>query len=135
MGVDVGWDDEAHTILHYKMDGRWRWNDLYNAVKEGHALNSDTSHDVYAIVNLEHGLGVPPSAMTQFGTLATLTRPNTKAVVFVAGGGFVSTLIKTFNRIYHGSGVQTCWVATLGDAYALIDREKVRPIRSERSAL
>jgi hypothetical protein len=135
MGIDVSWDDEAHTILHYKMDGRWRWNDLYEAVKAGHALNSDTSHEVYAIVNLEHGLGVPPSAMTQFGTLATLTRPNTKVVVFVGGGGFVSTLIKAFNRIYHGSGVQTCWVATLGDAYALIDREKMRPIRSERSAL
>jgi hypothetical protein len=135
MGVDVNWDDDAHTILHYKMDGRWRWNDLYNAVKEGHALNSDTSHDVYAIVNLEHGLGVPPSAMTQFGTLATLTRPNTKVVVFVAGGGFVSALIKTFNRIYHGSGVQTCWVATLADAYALIAREQARPNRDERTPM
>lgn len=135
MGVQVSWDDDAHTILHYKMDGRWRWNELYNAVKEGHALNSDTSHDVYAIVNLEHGLGVPPSAMTQFGTLATLTRPNTKVVVFVAGGGFVSSLIKTFNRIYHGAGVQSCWVATLPDAYALIAREKARPNRSERTAL
>ncbi len=135
MSVQVGWDDEAHTILHYKMDGRWRWNELYAAVKEGHSLNSDTSYDVYAIVNLEHGLGVPPSAMTHFGTLATLTRPNTKVVVFVAGGGFVSTLIKTFNRIYTGTDVQSCWVATLADAYALITREQARPSRSERAPM
>ncbi len=124
MGAQVGWDDEAHTILHYKLDGRWRWNDLYTAVKEGHALNCDTSHNVYAIVNLERSLGTPPSAMAQFGTLATLTRPNTKVVVFVAGGGFVSALIKTFNRVYQGAGVQSCWVATLVDAYALIAREQ-----------
>ena len=124
MSVQVAWDDEAHTILHYKMDGRWRWNELYTAVKDGHALNSDTSRHIYAIVNLEASLGIPPSAMTQFGTLATLKRPNTRAVIFVAGGGFVSALIKTFNRIYHGSGVQSCWVATLPDAYALITREQ-----------
>ena len=135
MGVQVSWDDDAHTILHYKMDGRWRWNDLYEAVKEGHALNSDTSHDVYAIVNLERGLGVPPSAMTQFGTLATLTRPNTRVVVFVGGGGFVSALIKAFNRIYHSSGVQSCWMPTLPEAYALIAREKARSTRSARAAM
>src|SRR5689334_3736933 len=115
MTVHVDWDDDKQTILHYKLDGRWRWNELYTAVKEGHALNSDTSHDVYAIVNLESSLGVPPSAMAQFGTLSTLTRPNTKVVVFVAGGGFVSALIKTFNRVYSGAGVQSCWVATLAD--------------------
>jgi hypothetical protein len=129
MGVQVGWDDETNTILHYKMDGRWRWNELYNAVKEGHALNSDTSHDVYVIVNLEKSLGVPPSAMAQFGTLATLTRPNTRVVVFVAGGGFVSTLIKTFNRIYSGAGVQSCWVATLAEAYTLVHREQLHTTR------
>lgn len=134
MGVKVGWDDDEHTILHYKMDGRWRWNELYEAVKEGHALNNDTSHDVYAIVNLERGLGVPPSAMTQFGTLATLTRPNTKVVVFVGGGGFVSALIKAFNRIYHGAGVQSCWMPTLAEAYVLIAREKARPARDEHAS-
>jgi hypothetical protein len=134
MAVRVDWDDENHTILHYKMEGRWRWNELYTAVKEGHFLNSDTSHDVYAIVNLESSLGVPPSAMAQFGTLATLTRPNTKVVVFVAGGGFVSALIKTFNRVYHGAGVQSCWVATLADAYALIARERLVATRRSKGA-
>ena len=124
MGVQVTWDDTAQTILHYKMQGRWRWNELYNAVKEGHALNSDTTQNVYAIVNLEDSLGIPPSAVAQFGTLSTLKRPNTRIVVFVAGGGFVSALIKTFNRVYSGAGVQSCWVAHLNEAYNLIARER-----------
>lgn len=130
MGVQVCWDDEANTILHYHLEGRWRWNELYEAVKTGHALNHDGSRDVYAIVNLEKSLGVPPSAIAQFGTLATLTRPNTKVVVFVAGGGFVSALIKTFNRVYQGSGVQSCWVPTVADAYALVERERHNNNRS-----
>lgn len=125
MGVQVMWDDEAQTILHYKMEGRWRWNELYTAVKDGHTLNSNTSLNVYAIVNLESSLGIPPSAVAQFGTLSTLKRPNTRIVVFVAGGGFVSALIKTFNRVYSGAGVQSCWVPHLADAYALIARERI----------
>ncbi len=135
MSVHVSWDDEAHTILHYKAEGRWRWTELFNAVKEGHALNSDTSHEVYAIVNLENSLGIPPSAVTQFGTLSTLKRPNTRVVVFVAGGGFVSALIKTFNRVYHGAGVQSCWVAQMSEAYALIARERKLAQGNQRAAL
>lgn len=130
MGVQVTWDNEAHTILHYKMEGRWRWNELYAAVEEGHILNDDPSQEVYAIVNLERSLGIPPSAMTQFGGLATLTRPNTKVVIIVGGGGFVSTLIKIFSRIYQGVGVHTCWVATMAEAYALIVRDPGDSVRA-----
>ena len=124
MSVQVTWDDEAQTILHYKMEGRWRWTELYNAVKDGHTMNSDPGQHIYAIVNLENSLGIPPSAVAQFGTLSTLKRPNTRIVVFVAGGGFVSALIKTFNRVYSGTGVQSCWVPHLAEAYALIARER-----------
>lgn len=135
MGVQVTWDDDANTILHYRLEGRWRWNELYAAVKEGHALNHDGSRDVFAIVDLEKSLGVPPSAIAQFGTLSTLTRPNTKIVVFVAGGGFVSALIKTFNRVYQGSGVQSCWMPTVVDAYALIERERIMPNRHQHAII
>lgn len=135
MGVQVTWDDDANTILHYRLEGRWRWNELYTAVKEGHALNHDSSRDVFAIVDLEKSLGVPPSAIAQFGTLSTLTRPNTKIVVFVAGGGFVSALIKTFNRVYQGSGVQSCWMPTVADAYALIERERTMPNRHQQATI
>ncbi len=124
MSVQVTWDDTAQTILHYKMEGRWRWTELYNAVKDGHAMNNNANQNVYAIVNLEDSLGIPPSAVAQFGTLSTLKRPNTRIVVFVAGGGFVSALIKTFNRVYSGAGVQSCWVPHLAEAYALIARER-----------
>ena len=51
MSVQVTWDDEAQTILHYKLEGRWRWTELYAAVKDGHTLNSNTDQNVYAIVN------------------------------------------------------------------------------------
>lgn len=124
MSVQVTWDDDAQSILHYKMEGRWRWTELYNAVKEGHIMNSNTSQHVYAIVNLENSLGIPPSAVAQFGKLSTLKRPNTRIVVFVAGGGFVSALIKTFNRVYSGAGVQSCWVPHIDEAYTLIARER-----------
>lgn len=124
MGVQVSWDDAEQTILRYRLEGRWRWNELYEAVKQGHALNHDTSQNVYAIVDLENSLGIPPSAVAQFGKLSTLKLPNTRIVIFVAGGGFVSSLIKTFNRVYTGAGIQSCWVPVLADAYTLIMRER-----------
>jgi len=55
--------------------------------------------------------------------------------VFVAGGGFVSALIKTFNRVYQGSGVQSCWMPTVADAYALIERERTIPNRHQQATI
>jgi len=64
MGVQVQWDNEARTILRYDYQGRWKWEQVYEAVNEAYRMIETVPHPVAVMIDMTESAGIPPGALT-----------------------------------------------------------------------
>jgi hypothetical protein len=99
MPVHVQWDNPEQTVIYVRYEGRWTWEEFYQAVKETQELGASVGHRIDIIAHMMDGFvphGAPfvhsQNALKQKN--ATLGR-----VVVVSDNRFVQGLMSVSARV------------------------------------
>ncbi len=127
MPVLVDWDDSEKTILRYRFEGHWTWDELYVTYERGVSLNNSVPHRVDTLADLTQSKGLPGNAAAQFRKLTTLPQSNTGLIVIVGGGALITALLNAFKTVYRRGAEKYFQVNRLEQAYALINQDRSKP--------
>ena len=77
MPIEAVWDDEAHTIVCYVIEGHWTWDEMNAAVAVSNAWLDVADHKVDFIHDMSRSEGIPAGALTQLKRYIGKEHPNT----------------------------------------------------------
>jgi hypothetical protein len=105
MSITVTWDDpDDQTRILFTINGRWTWEEFYNAIYEERAMMDSVSKPyVHSIVDIRHGRMFPSNALSHFARMSTTQHPKAGLMVMVGMGSFVKALMNMLNRYKKGS--------------------------------
>lgn len=118
MGINVVWDDEAHTIIRYDFVGDWQYVDFVAAVAISDDMMSGVSYEVDFIANFVAG---PLPSIRDFARIASTREtspPNLGLIVVVGAGEFAQLMMEIFGRFHRKLKQQMILVGSLDEARA-----------------
>ncbi|RMG83138.1 MAG: hypothetical protein D6712_13500 [Chloroflexi bacterium] len=121
MAVEVFWDDEAHTILHYRFTGDWTWSEYFQALPKGRDMMAEVRHYVCIINNMLETDHVPSAFLSRARSVINSRPENTGLVVFVSTGLFFRNTYETFAQLYPNLAKQYVLTNSLDKAHEWID--------------
>jgi hypothetical protein len=65
MPIQAVWDDEAHTIIRYVIEGHWTWDEMNAAIATSNAWLDAADHKIDFIHDMSRSEGIPAGALTQ----------------------------------------------------------------------
>jgi hypothetical protein len=129
MKINVSWDNDAKTILHYKFAAGWSWNDLREIFNEGYQMLSTVDHPVDVIMDFtEAAMFAPSGAIGQARHVANNPRHENIRLTILVGSSFVSSIFNMMSRIAGNlSGKwDVVFVNTLDEAYQKINDHQAK---------
>lgn len=123
MGIDVHWDGEDTTILRWTISGWWDWADFEAAAEHSRLLRAEVSHNVAIIVTIADDCAGPYGVM-HIRYALMLSPDNRELVVVVTTHAAALHMLDTLYQLYPDVCQTLYCVATLDDAYALVDRHR-----------
>src|SRR5687768_212474 len=99
MGVAVQWDNDEKTILHYRFDGLWMWDEYLAALWQGRAMMKQVEHPVCVINNMLNTSQVPTSSLSSAKKVVENRPSNTGLAVFVFTNRFLMMVYKVFSQM------------------------------------
>ena len=103
MGIQVSWENEEKTIIHYVYDGRWTLQDFDDARLEAAKLEETVTHRVDVIVDVRKSSLVPTGAISRGKQVMTTTpssHPNEGTAVIVGAGPLVRSIYDVVSKVY-----------------------------------
>ena len=120
MGVSVRWDHKEAGIMLYTVEGRWAWEDLFNAIDQARVLaDSVDLEQVHSIIDIRAGSMFPQNALVHFRKMSNGTgNPKLKAgtAVLVGDNFFVKALVEIMSRWNYRSMQHFMLTTTLNEA-------------------
>ena len=120
MGVNVLWDNDAHTAIRYDFEGQWTWSEFDAATKTAFELTRSVDHAVDSISNFRPGALIPSNALFQFRRAMVDAPKNRGITVIVGSSTFIKTLVSVFSRLNRSFGERLLLADTLDQARALL---------------
>ncbi|MCU0514562.1 MAG: hypothetical protein MUE40_18565 [Anaerolineae bacterium] len=121
MAVTVAWYSSDKRILHYRFCGEWTWDEYFEALARGRALQRRVPHMVCVINDLHETAFLPPDFIARAGSVSQ-TRPlNTGIAVYISTDYHFEQIYLILRRLYPGTPERYPLVATLAEALQLID--------------
>ena len=129
MNISVVWDNEEKTILRYIYGKNWNWNDFHSAAKEAYQMLDAVSHKVNIIMDFQNAQLVPQGAITNVQRAFSTRRHsniNTTVIVGASANNFLQAIAGIGRTLTRSSSNdwQLSFVATLPEAYALLDQQQ-----------
>jgi hypothetical protein len=127
MTVSVSWFNGEKTLIIYKFEGRWGWDDLYQAIDEAVVLLDSVSHRVDIMLDLTQSGSVPnlnANGLKYVANAPTTTHPNMGIFVMVGMKPFVRISFDIFSRIYPRATRQYRLANTLEDAISVVAKDR-----------
>lgn len=120
MAVQVSWDNDDKTIIHYQFDTDWTWDEFFVAKARAQALISSVSHKVGVILETQHDGIIPYNLLANARNGLRTKHPNTAIVVIVVTRPFIRTMIGTIRALSPLSHVHIERASTLDEARPMI---------------
>lgn len=70
MGIELYWDNDEQTVMLVEIQGKWTWDDMYDALYKVKRISDKSSVVLGAIIDLSHGATFPggsPFSVTSYG--------------------------------------------------------------------
>lgn len=129
MPVIYTWDNSDKTTLCYRLEGRWTWEELYQALGESRKVWNTVNHVVDVIVDLSASPGFPPgNILGHFRNVSAFYR-DAKAgnTVVVGANDFFRMTLEVFYKVYIRPRQQP-----LGHSILVKDMQAARVTLAER---
>lgn len=127
MGIRVDWDNEDHTIMHYRFDQHWTWEEFETARKQAIDWIDTVTHKVGVIVETPPEMVVPPNVLTHVRHMLRTKHANTVIITFVVTDPLLRTMIITLRSIAFHAPVSIEIAATLDEARDIIHQHLKAP--------
>lgn len=102
MPVEVRWYDERQTLIYFRYEGRWTWEDFYAAVDASRAMLDSVDHVVDIIVDMQASAGIPSGdIITHFRYMARrFEDPRVGQTVIIGMRALVRITSDIMRRLY-----------------------------------
>ncbi|MEO8611825.1 MAG: hypothetical protein ABI690_28255 [Chloroflexota bacterium] len=102
MPVIYQWDNSDKTVLCYRLEGRWTWDEIYQMLEEARALWKSVNHTVDMIVDMTGSAGFPPDNILGHFRNITLNyhHANTGNTAVVGADDFFRMASGLFYKVY-----------------------------------
>lgn len=131
MSITVVWDDEAHTVFHWIIEGRWTWKEYFEAMRQSNAMARTVDHVIDVIVDLQASRLIPSHVFSNI-RLDTADQPEKMGMIAVVGtSAFVNALLNTLRRVNKRLHSRLFTASSLEEARAALREHRVQPPKSE----
>jgi hypothetical protein len=124
MGIEVTWDNDEKTIIHYYYGKNWSWEDFRQAGEISNAMAVEVHHTVDIIADFLDGSPPPIGALGRFKNAQESMPENIKSITVVGGGTFINALVGMFSRLYRPLGEQLLIAKSLNEARDKINQKR-----------
>jgi hypothetical protein len=101
VAVSVTWDSIDKKIVRLVFEGRWTWDELYNANQQTKIMLDEVSHDVGVLVDLQNSsYGVPPGFFPNLKVLLAGRSSAVRVTALVGINAQFRALWGVFIRVY-----------------------------------
>ena len=127
MLINVAWDNEEKTVLRYRFEKGWKWNDLENALKTSEQMITSVEHEVAVIMDFQDASLLPQNALSQiFRAYQRPNPPNLGDNIILTQTSLLKMMMETGRRVLGKS--QAPWrlhfVQSEEEAYEIIRKER-----------
>lgn len=120
MSISVMWENNERTILRYRFNGKWTWEEFYAAIERGQALQDEVTQPVDVLLDMLESPVVPGGAIRHFRPIGKIAHPNTEMRIVVSSSGIIAGLYAVFIRMIGSAARSYRIVRTLDEAHTLI---------------
>lgn len=123
MSIAVSWDNDEHTVVRYRFEKRWTWDEFSAAKNEAVSMIDTVTHKVGIIMDAPSDVELPASMLTNARNALGKKHPNTAVIVIVPTNAFMRLMLNTL-VIVSGTAGNTIQVANnLDEARALVAKQ------------
>jgi hypothetical protein len=117
MGIRIEWDDDNKIAIRYTAEGRWTWDDFYQATNLSREMMDSVPHEqVDYIVDMSKGGFLPQNAMSQLGRVSRSRHAKAGRLVLVGTNAFIKALVNVMAKVNARSATNMYVVDTLDEA-------------------
>jgi hypothetical protein len=120
MPVQVEWDDDAHTTLHFKFHRPWTWEQFFEAAARSQSLIKESPHMVYTISDTRHAGALPSGTITQIRRSLQSVAPQTGGTVAIGVTPPIKVIVELFQRMNIPIAKQWMVAASMEEARKII---------------
>jgi hypothetical protein len=125
MTIQVGWADDAQTIMLLTYQTGWTWADFRSALQRSGELSQHVHHTFYMVNDVRAASELPEGqAISQFRTAGQNNAPTLRYIYIVGTNMFATSLLNTMKKLV--PNIANTWrlVPRIEDAYAQIEADK-----------
>lgn len=93
MSIMVNLDNNQSSILRFKFEKSWNWNDWYNAESKSMKLIEESDQPVDIVMDLSQAGAKPHNIISQISMLLRQYPPNLNRIYFVGADSVIQKLI------------------------------------------
>jgi hypothetical protein len=116
LSIEVVWDNDERTIIHYYFSRQWTWDDFFTAKENAYNMIDGQSHHVGVIMSGPREMAFPPNMLTHLRSALGNTHSNTKIVVVVIENAFLRAMINILIHAAKGSRSKLLIANTIEEA-------------------
>ncbi len=121
--IHFDWDNDDKTIMRYRVEGLWNWNEFHKTLRRSTLRFDEVSHPIDTIIDLRKGVKLPAGAIGHLRSLGTKNHPNGVARTVIIGvDPTLQTAIGAVGGLYWDDGRMIHFAASDEDAYEVIAR-------------
>lgn len=120
MPIHVSWDNPDKTILCYRYEDAWTWEEVYAALTNAYEWVDGVDYTVDVIIDLRASSALPAPILTNAFNVNKRQHPRIGLTVAVGANHFAQLMADLFKRLIPDYARRYVLVATLEEAYVLI---------------
>jgi hypothetical protein len=125
MGIDVDWHDAEETIIVWKFESTWTWDDYHDAVAAGERMgNSKPNMRIDQIMDLTGNRTFPRNIAKNIQQGQTKEDPNRDYVIVIVGNHLVKGIVDLVRTFSNKHGAHYLSARTVTEARTLIAQRR-----------
>lgn len=124
MPINVTWANQEQDIVFLDYEGRWTWDEYFNAMKQLGQFIASVNHRVDAIANMKPGImPTSGSAMTAARTTLRGLPPN-RGVIVIVTNPLIGAMLTIFRQFDRDMGNLLRAANSVEEGYTIIQQER-----------
>ncbi|NWF68280.1 MAG: hypothetical protein HXY40_04280 [Chloroflexi bacterium] len=134
MPVTVQWDDDAHTIIYFRLTAPWSWDDYEHGDQQVRALLDSVNHTVDIILDFASMGMLPLNSFPYIRRAAIDIHPNQGMVAILGINAFLRMLGNAMEAVYPQIATTRRPAASKEEAYRMIAQARAARVNPRHSA-
>lgn len=127
MGITVAWFNDDKDILHFKIEGRWTWQELHEANGVASQLRAERPGImVDGLVDVSKASAPPAHGISNIRKAMSGANELNGVSVITGGSLFMEALIDTFLKVYRPYAKLMATARSVDEALEIIQKHRIR---------